>query len=258
MSFLQKIKEVKKQQEHNIKKQLVFHAEAISKRAQFSEYIKKKDEIAIIAEIKRASPSAGMLNQNLNVSAMVKAYEAGGASAISVITEDTFFHGSYADLEEAKLSTSLPVLAKDFILYHDQIVMSYYSGADAILLIMKLLDDVLYRQLYNSALLCGLEVVTEVNNKEEIDRALAMPVNIIGVNRRNLETLEVDKNKAEELVPFLPSGVIKIAESGISDSDEIDKLKDLGYDACLIGGSIVQSNNPEIFIKGLLKTGPRM
>jgi len=205
--------------------------------------------IHVIAEIKRASPSTSVLKKDLNIYPTIMAYKNGGASAISVVTDKTYFSGSYDDIIQVKKITNLPVLAKDFIIHPLQIKLMKTIGADAILLIMRILDDEKYKLLYQMAIESGLEILVEVHSKEEIERAMKMPVRMIGINRRDLDLLKIEKGITEVLFKYLPDEVIKIAESGIEDVQDLNNLQEIGYDACLIGSWLIKSNNPEALLK---------
>ncbi len=209
-------------------------------------------KIHIIAEIKCNSPSKGIIRKNINIEQLAVAYKAGGASAISIITDKKYFNGSYTYITKVKNIVKLPILAKDFIIHPVQLELLKKAGADAVLLIMKIMDDNLYRQLYQKANELDLDVLVEVHSKEEIQRALELPIKMIGINRRNLSTLSVDKRITKNLIAYLPNSLIKVAESGIDNSNEIIMLKNIGYDACLIGTSLVKSYKPEKKLQKLL------
>ncbi|OGF61382.1 MAG: hypothetical protein A2Y62_05775 [Candidatus Fischerbacteria bacterium RBG_13_37_8] len=252
MSFLKNIVEKKKVQIGSLAVEIEKMTPAPIAKKSFSTAIGINNKLHLIAEIKRSCPSHGIIKHDLDIKEMVQAYEKGGASALSIITEQEYFKGSFKDIVEIKHHTSLPVLAKDFIIDVSQVTMAHYSGADAILLIMNILDDKTYRKLFTAATEKGMEVLAEVHSRDEITRAMSMPLTMIGVNRRNLNTLIIDKTKTEELASYLPERALKIAESGIDNKEEFAKFHELGYNACLIGSSIVRSNSPEYFIRELL------
>ncbi|MEF9934014.1 MAG: indole-3-glycerol phosphate synthase TrpC [Clostridium sp.] len=210
----------------------------------FIDRIKSSKGMAVIAEIKRASPSKGDLNIDLDPRLLAREYEESGASAISVLTEDKYFKGSYKDLLEVRLETSLPILCKDFIVDRVQIDIAYKLGADIILLIAACLDDYELSDLYSYALSYGLNIIIEVHSKEEIHRGLKLNPSIIGINNRNLKTFKTDIRVTGELIKELKGfkGIV-ISESGIKSNEDIRYLKNLGVDCVLVGESFVTSNS---------------
>ncbi|MEG2892801.1 MAG: indole-3-glycerol phosphate synthase TrpC [Clostridium sp.] len=210
----------------------------------FTERVLNSKDISVIAEIKRASPSKGDLNLNLNPRLLAREYEKSGASAISVLTEDRYFKGSFDDLVQVRRETSLPILCKDFIIDKIQIDMAYRLGADIILLIVACLDDSELSELYSHAKGYGLSVIIEVHDSDEIKRALKLNPQIIGINNRNLKTFKTDINVTKDLIGDLKGfkGVI-ISESGIKTGEDIRFLKSLGVKCVLVGESFVTSNN---------------
>jgi len=198
----------------------------------------------IVAEMKRASPSAGMLRADYDPAVMAKAYAANGAAGLSVLTEPRHFLGSEADLRAARAVTDIPILRKDFMVDAYQIAEAAAWGADVILLIAAALPDGLMRELYERALALGLEVLAEVHTHEELMRVLPMGEAMIGVNSRNLKTLRTDLATAHALVEHIPAGRLSIAESGISQRAEIVALEAAGYDGFLIGESLVRQGDP--------------
>ncbi len=195
-----------------------------------------KNSFQVIAEIKRGSPSLGLVSPNLSIEDTLRRYEAIGVSAVSVLTEEVFFYGSLKDLESARALTQLPLLRKDFMVDIRQISESQYFGADAILIIMAaFVDDVIPRQLLAESKRLGLSVLTEVHNKVELDRALSIGAEIIGVNNRDLHSFKTDIGVSLELAKFMPSEIIKVTESGIKTAADLMRLRDAGYNAALIG-----------------------
>ncbi len=207
--------------------------------------------VNIIAEIKRASPSKGMLCENLDVISLSCSYQDGGAAAISVLTEQNYFKGSVADLQAVKRSVNLPVLRKDFIVTEYQIYESKNIGADAILLIVRALSDRELKDFITCAGTIDLDVLTEVHDYEELQRALAAGASIIGINNRNLSTFVTDINVSIELAGEIPKGIIGVAESGIKDRSDIKKISAAGIHNFLIGESIVRSGDPAGHIRSL-------
>lgn len=234
MNILDKIIETKRLEVANMKKS----------RVSFVDKLKNNEYVSIIAEIKRASPSKGNLNIDLSPRDLAEEYEKGGASAISVLTDRNYFKGSHKDLLEAKESTSLPVLCKDFIIDEAQIDYAYLTGADIILLIVAALNDEELKRLYDYARGKGLDVIVEVHNEEEVDRALLIGPRVIGVNNRNLKTFETDiKNTLKLSTKIKDSGAFLISESGIKDEEDINTLAEAGVDGLLVGESFVTSDN---------------
>jgi indole-3-glycerol phosphate synthase len=207
---------------------------------------------SLIAEIKRSSPSKGALSQITDPVALAKSYERGGADLISVLTEERRFNGKIADLIAVRDAIGLPVLRKDFILTEFQVYESRLLGADLILLIVAALSNAQLRDLYQLSTELGMDVLVEVHDEEEAQRAIDLKAEIIGVNSRNLKTLEVSDLNFERIFPHLPKNVIKVAESGIATRAQVEFVETLGADAILVGESLVKSGDPEQSIKELL------
>jgi indole-3-glycerol phosphate synthase/phosphoribosylanthranilate isomerase len=201
-----------------------------------------RSKFRVIAEIKRASLSAGNIRPNLQPVALARSYEATGASAISVLTEQNFFHGSMQDLIDVRAAVSLPILQKDFILDSSQIVQAKIAGANFVLLIAQFLTKQELSALLRFTEKIGLNAIVEITSRDDLLK-LEQLVRYIGVNSRDLETLEVDTNKFETLRPFLPDAFL-IAESGIRDLDTLQKVIGLGYNGALIGEHLLRSNDP--------------
>ena len=204
----------------------------------------RRDQINIIAEIKRASPSKGIINDKIDVAELARTYETGGACAISVLTEEDRFGGSLEDLKTVRNTVNLPVLRKDFIFDEFQIYEAAEAGADIILLIAAMLDDENLRILYQLAEeILRIDALVEVHNLEELDRAKKLDAKIIGINNRDLHSFKVSLDVSRELVKHAPKDSLLIAESGISTKDEILKLKDSGFAGFLIGETLMRSGN---------------
>jgi indole-3-glycerol phosphate synthase / phosphoribosylanthranilate isomerase len=201
-----------------------------------------RSKFRIIAEIKRASLSAGNIRPDLHPVALARSYEDAGASAVSVLTEQNFFHGSLQDLEEVRAAVSLPILQKDFILDASQIVQAKIAGANFVLLIARFLAKRELSELIRFTEKIGMNAIVEITDRDDLLK-LQQPVRYIGVNSRDLETLEVDTNKFETLRPFLPDAFL-IAESGIRDMDTLQKIIGLGYNGALIGDHLLRSAAP--------------
>lgn len=202
------------------------------------------DRLGVIAEVKRASPSEGPIAPDVDVAAVARAYEAGGASAISVLTSGRDFGGSLADLEAVRAAVDLPLLCKDFIVDPWQVVEARTHGADAVLLIMALVEDELARDIASAAEEHEMDVLTEVHTEEDLRRALTLGLPIIGVNARNLETLEVDRRAQAALVRSIPKGYVIVAESGISTPAEAKAMRAAGASAVLVGTALMRT--PEL------------
>ncbi|MEW5736477.1 MAG: indole-3-glycerol phosphate synthase TrpC [Thermodesulfobacteriota bacterium] len=208
--------------------------------------------VHIIAEIKRASPSKGVLRENLDASAQARAYEEGGASAISVLTDQAFFGAREDDLKDARRPVRLPVLRKDFVISTYQIFQSAVMGADAILLIAAALSDTFLREAISISRETGLDALVETHTAEEVDRALAAGAEIVGINNRNLSTFETDINTCIRLAEKIPAGKVIVAESGIRNRGDILAVQKAGIRCFLIGESLVKSDDPKKALAELL------
>ena len=189
----------------------------------------------IIAEVKKASPSKGVIKADFDPLIIAKAYELGGADAISVLTEPHYFQGNLEYLTQIRRYVPTPLLRKDFIIDEYQILEAVVYGADFILLIAKALSKAELKHLLEYALRLGLEVLVEIHDKEDLVKAIFAGANIIGINHRNLETFEMDMSLTEKLMPLIPQGKIIVAESGLNDKETIQHLSKVGADAFLIG-----------------------
>ncbi|MDQ3895865.1 MAG: indole-3-glycerol phosphate synthase TrpC [Actinomycetota bacterium] len=198
----------------------------------------------VIAEIKRRSPSKGDLAPDLDPAAVAKAYESGGAVALSVLTDREFFGGSPEDLAAARAAVGLPVLRKDFTVDERDICDARIMGADAVLLIVAALSDDELKRFHGLAAELGLGALVEVHDEEDIRRAVLVHAHMIGVNQRDLRTFDVDPTRAVRLARKIPSGVLKVAESGIGGPDDLARLADAGYDGALVGEHLVTAPDP--------------
>ncbi|MHB1936681.1 MAG: indole-3-glycerol phosphate synthase TrpC [Acidobacteriaceae bacterium] len=207
---------------------------------------------AIIAELKKASPSRGLIRENFQVAHLAAGLANAGAAALSVLTEEHFFQGSLANLEQASKTVAIPCLRKDFIVDEFQILEARASLADAILLIAAALDDAALKHLTDAAHAQQLDVLCEVHNAEELARALDLGCDAIGVNNRNLHTFEVRLETALELAQGLPSTVVRVAESGIHTAADIALLRAAGFDAFLVGESLMRRPDPAQALMHLL------
>lgn len=200
--------------------------------------------VAVIAEVKRASPSKGSLAAIPEPGALAAAYAAGGASAISVLTEPRRFGGSLADLDAVRAAVRVPVLRKDFMVDPYQVTEARAHGADLILLIVAGLDDALMRDLNDQAIELGMTPLVEVHDAAELDRALALGPSLVGVNARNLKTLEVDPRTVTDLLPRIPSDVVAVAESGVGGPEDVATYVRAGAGAVLVGEALVTGGRP--------------
>jgi indole-3-glycerol phosphate synthase len=212
--------------------------------------------LKVIAEFKRASPSGGAIRNDLLPADVARAYERGGACAISVLTEEEYFNGSLDDLNSVRCATHLPLLRKDFIVDPTQIYETAIAGADAVLLIVAALDDVSLRDLRKTAENeLGLDALVEVHTSDELRRALNAGAKIIGVNNRNLETLEVSLRTSEQLIAETPPDAVMISESGLRDGQQLRRLHALGFCGFLIGESLMRANDPGTALRDLILSG---
>jgi indole-3-glycerol phosphate synthase len=214
--------------------------------------LRSADPPALIAEVKRASPSTGTIADDVNPSVLARAYEAGGAAAISVLTEPRHFHGSLADLQAVRSSVSLPVLRKDFAIHPSQVIEARASGADAVLLIVAALTDADLRALLSAAEDLGLATLVETHADEDLHRALESDATLIGVNARDLETLEVDVPGALARVQLVPDDRIAVFESGISTRANVDDALAAGASAILVGEALMRAADPARAVRKLL------
>jgi indole-3-glycerol phosphate synthase len=202
--------------------------------------------LSLIAEFKRRSPSAGQIaGEGVDVAAQVRAYERGGAAALSVLTDETNFGGSLADLRAARAACDMPIIRKDFIVDPYQLYEAAVNGADAVLLIAAGLSDEDLRELYAQARAIDLDCLVEVHDAGELERALEAGAEVIGINNRNLDDMSVDVATTYELMPDIPAGKTVVAESGISSREELRELDRVGVDAVLIGGALMAAEDPE-------------
>jgi indole-3-glycerol phosphate synthase len=228
-------------------------ADAFPPIRDFKAAISKPGRLNLIAEVKKASPSAGVLIENFDSRTVAKSYEEAGADAISVLTDYKFFQGSVTQLKNAKAAVNLPVLRKDFILDELQVVESRLSGADAMLLIVRILDDIQLNQFLNKAREINLAVLVEVHSEKDMERALAAGADIIGINNRDLDTLKVDFSTSLNLIgkyKELKSKVM-VAESGINEAAQVKELISAGFNAVLIGEALLKCGDIKSKVKEL-------
>jgi indole-3-glycerol phosphate synthase len=207
---------------------------------------------AVIAELKKASPSKGLIRAEFDAAALAKSLEDGGAAVLSVLTDERFFQGSLENLRRASAAVTIPCLRKDFMVDAFQVLEARANGADAILLIVAALTDVELRLLRESAREYGLDVLCEVHDAEELERARQLECECVGVNSRDLRTFEVSLERACELAERLPASAVKVAESGIHTTADMQRLRAAGYDAFLIGESLMRKDDPGAALRELL------
>jgi indole-3-glycerol phosphate synthase len=200
---------------------------------------------SVIAEVKRRSPSKGALAEIADPAALATAYAAGGAAAISVLTEERRFGGSLDDLRAVRAAVDAPVLRKDFLVESYQVVEARAAGADLVLLIVAALDDDTLRRLHDEARELGLTVLVEVHDEAETERAVALGAELVGVNARNLKTLEIDQDTFGRLAPLVPDDRVKVAESGVFGPDDVARHVAEGARAVLVGEALVKDGDPE-------------
>jgi indole-3-glycerol phosphate synthase len=209
------------------------------------------DFVAVIAEVKRSSPSRGVINSTIDSGARVKEYEAGGASAISVLTEPDRFGGSDDDVSRVLLATALPVLRKDFHVTTLQLEHAARLGASAALVIVRSVSPSRLRELASAGRDLDLEIVFEVRDERELDRALFSDARVVGVNNRNLETLEIDRDTVSRIVPLVPPDCVAIAESGYSSAGTVHDAAAAGSDAVLVGSYLSAARDPVAAVKSI-------
>lgn len=209
-------------------------------------------EIAIIAEVKQASPSQGKMVPDFDPAGIARTYASGGAAALSVLTDQEFFRGSLGDLEVARASVALPVLRKDFTIDEVHVLEAAAHGADAILLIAAILDEIQMRRFRELAAQHGMAALVEVHNAQELGPALASGAEIIGVNNRNLHTFEVSLETSLKLAPQIPSGILKVTESGVHSRQDVERLRASGYRAFLVGEHLMKAKDPAHALMALL------
>lgn len=226
--------------------------ETVSRRRSFEAALRAHNP-AIIAEVKKASPSKGLLQPDFHPATIARAYQAGGAACLSVLTDGPYFQGSLADLESARSAVALPVLRKDFTIHPVQVFQAAAHHADAILLIAAILSSEELREFRALAKSLALTALVEVHDAADLAKAIDCGASVIGVNNRNLETFEVTLETSLTLAPQIPRGVLSVSESGIHTKADLDRLRGAGYSAFLIGESLMRSRSPAAALKQLLQ-----
>ncbi len=207
--------------------------------------------MAVIAEVKRRSPSKGDLWPDLDAAALAAQYETGGASCVSVLTDEEWFGGSVEDLRVARSATALPVLRKDFTVHPHDVLDARIMGADCVLLVVAALDDAELRDFHDLAGELAMGALVEIHDESELERALAVDATLVGVNQRDLVTFEVDTARARRMAPQIPAGVVRVSESGVRGRADVVAHGLAGYHAVLVGETLVTSGDPAGAVRAL-------
>jgi indole-3-glycerol phosphate synthase len=231
---------------------LLDEARAMPPTRGFRAALAGRDHLGVIAEIKRRSPSKGDLNADLDPAEMARSYERGGASCLSVLTDVEHFGGSVADLRAARAACTLPVIRKDFTVSDRDVLDARIMGADCVLLIAAALDPAELAGLHSLAVGIGLDVLVEIHDERELEHALAADATLIGVNQRDLVTFQVDHQRAVRMAGVIPDHAVKVAESGVRGGEDAQSLRAAGYDAVLVGETLVTSGDPAAAIADLI------
>jgi len=227
---------------------------ALARRAErraFLAALRASAGAAIVTEIKRASPSAGLIARNFDPVAIARTYEAAGADAISVLTERDHFLGELAFLDQVRAVTTRPILRKDFLWTRYHVAQSAAYGADCMLLLVTLMDDAMLRECMEEAREYDLDVLVEAHDENELQRAVALGAKFIGINNRDLRTLVTDLAVGEHLLPKVPAGVFAISESGMRDAEDIVRLRAAGAHGFLVGEALMRSDDPKALVAAL-------
>jgi indole-3-glycerol phosphate synthase len=207
------------------------------------------DGFGFVAEIKKASPSAGVISEEFDPVAIAEVYEKASVQCISVLTDEKFFHGHLDYLALIRTKVTRPLLRKDFVVHESQIYQAALAGADAILLIVSALNDSDLKQFHQAASQIGIDCLVEVHDEKELDRALAIGATFLGINNRNLATFEVDLKTTEQLAPKIPDHCTVISESGIRNKEDLIRIAKAGVDAALIGEALMRAEDPAVVLK---------
>ncbi|NQZ13936.1 MAG: indole-3-glycerol phosphate synthase TrpC [Alphaproteobacteria bacterium] len=219
----------------------------------FINALHSKEGFSLIAEVKKASPSKGLIRADFNAAEIAKIYQENGAACLSVLTDEPYFQGHDDYFKEVKARTSIPMLRKDFMVDPYQIVESRALGADCILIIMAALSDAQVKELYDLTNQYGMDALFEVHDGDELERALQLSPTMVGVNNRNLKTLDVSHETGLALATKMPNDILKVAESGLYSHDDLHKFSDVGYDAFLVGESLMREKNIAAAVQNLLR-----
>jgi len=259
MDRLQKILEVKRAEVAKLRPRVEHLRAAALQRNEFRSFARAidrgPDALGIIAEVKKASPSAGTIATDFDPVRIATAYEAAGAHAVSILTDREFFQGDLTHLASVRRAITLPCLRKDFVIDETQIFEAAVAGADAVLLIVAALDDGQLATLFRTAEMCQLDALVEVHTQDELDRALDIGARIIGVNNRNLATFEVDLSTTETLSEEVPDDVVLVSESGIKTPDDARRALDCGCNAILVGEALMRSDDVAAALQALIRAG---
>ena len=218
----------------------------------FAAALAARSPMALIAEVKRASPSAGLIRRDFNPAEVASAYERGGAACISVLTDEKFFQGSLDDLVNVRHAVSVPVLRKDFLIDRYQVLEARAAGADCVLLIAECLDHCRLRELYFFASELGMEALVEIHDAENLDRVLELEPALVGINNRNLRTFVTDLEHTVQLAPRVAAQTILVSESGIRTGADVARLQAAGVRAILVGETLMRASDPAVKIAELL------
>jgi indole-3-glycerol phosphate synthase len=208
---------------------------------------------SLIAEHKRRSPSAGTIREGASCAEVVSAYERGGAAALSVLTEEAHFGGNLDDLRDARAATDLPILRKDFTIDPYQLYEAKAAGADAVLLVVGAMTTAELAALSREAWALDLDALVEIHNEEELEHALEVDADVLGINNRDLEDFSVDIQRTFDLLSDIPAGKVVVSESGIQNRHQIDELEQVGVDAVLIGEALMRAPDPELAVRELTR-----
>jgi indole-3-glycerol phosphate synthase len=238
--------------DHRSIEQLLDEARSVDPARGFRAALVGRERLAVIAEIKRRSPSKGDLNVGLDPAEWAADYERGGAACLSVLTDVEFFGGSVDDLRRARAACALPVIRKDFTVCERDVLDARIMGADCVLLIAAALEPSELAAFHALATEIGLDVLVEIHDERELEHALAADATLIGVNQRDLVTFEVDHERAQRMAGVIPDHAVKVAESGVRGGDDARSLREAGYDAVLVGETLVTSGDPSRAIADLM------
>jgi indole-3-glycerol phosphate synthase len=253
-----RIVEVREQQVplHVLREQVARRSQGTTAGGRFIEALSRPDRVNVIAECKRRSPSRGVLRADYHPATIASGYAIAGAAAISVLTEPTFFDGSLDHLRAVRAAVGVPILRKDFIVSEYQLLEAKDAGADAVLLIVAALDAAEMKFLAAQAAALGLDTLVEVHDDDELAIAIDGGARVIGVNNRNLRTLEVDVRASERLITLMPAGVVAVSESGLRTADDVFRLRQCGYGAFLIGERLMTLPDPGRGLQDMLAGVP--
>ncbi|MFC1868096.1 indole-3-glycerol phosphate synthase TrpC [Thermodesulfobacteriota bacterium] len=255
----QRLREIIREKQKEVarlkKESLDFRDDTAPTIRDFKSAISVQERISLIAEIKFASPSAGIISEKTDANLIGRTYEKAGASAISLITDNKFFKGNLKNLPKLKKVVSIPILRKDFIIDRLQVLEARTYGSDAILLIARILSPEQLRELISVCSETGMTPLTEVHDRDDLEKAIDCGAEVIGINNRDLDTFEVDINTTFELAPLVPKGIVLVSESGIEDGRAVQALKGTGVQAVLVGSSLMKSNDPAEKTGEIVKAG---